>query len=233
MKIKLTHQRPTTRDLSIMVDLLRASTTITVALDKFKKIIPAESVSEALKLSRETGGLLAGERGGETINGFIGNSPIQIRDYAGETLILTTSNGTKILKSLKSKALIGSLINARAVASAAVELADHEIEIIMAGVNGRFAIEDFLAAGEIIYYLRDHELEEFAKAALMATNDRKMVDDAILNSESALKLKKLGFIKDVEFSIQRNISQNVPIYDGELIKKIQNKISDGPWKKNT
>ncbi len=202
-----------------MVDLLRASTTITVALDKFKKVIPAESVSEALEISKETGGLLAGERGGETIKGFIGNSPLQIQDYNGETLILTTTNGTRILKSLKSKALIGSLINARAVARAAVELANNEIEIIMAGVNGRFAIEDFLTAGEIIYYLRDYELDEFAKAAMIAAHDKRIVDDMILNSSSALKLKKLGFFEDVKFSIQRNISKNVPIYNGKLIKK--------------
>ncbi|MBC7101381.1 2-phosphosulfolactate phosphatase [Methanothermobacter tenebrarum] len=219
MRISLTHQRSSTEDLSIMVDLLRASTTITVALDKFKKVIPAESVSEALEISKETGGLLAGERGGETIKGFIGNSPLQIQDYNGETLILTTTNGTRILKSLKSKALIGSLINARAVARAAVELANNEIEIIMAGVNGRFAIEDFLTAGEIIYYLRDYELDEFAKAAMIAAHDKRIVDDMILNSSSALKLKKLGFFEDVKFSIQRNISKNVPIYNGKLIKK--------------
>lgn len=202
-----------------MVDLLRASTTITVALDRFKKIIPAKGVSEALEISKKTGGLLAGERGGETIKGFIGNSPLQIQDYNGETLILTTTNGTRILKSLKSKALIGSLINARAVARAAVELANNEIEIIMAGVNGRFAIEDFLTAGEIIYYLRDYELDEFAKAAMIAAHDRRIVDDMILNSSSALKLKKLGFFEDVKFSIQRNISSNVPLYNGKIIKK--------------
>ncbi|MDI9623526.1 MAG: 2-phosphosulfolactate phosphatase [Methanothermobacter sp.] len=219
MKISLTHQRSTTEDLSIMVDLLRASTTITVALDRFKKIIPAKGVSEALEISKKTGGLLAGERGGETIKGFIGNSPLQIQDYNGETLILTTTNGTRILKSLKSKALIGSLINARAVARAAVELANNEIEIIMAGVNGRFAIEDFLTAGEIIYYLRDYELDEFAKAAMIAAHDRRIVDDMILNSSSALKLKKLGFFEDVKFSIQRNISSNVPLYNGKIIKK--------------
>jgi len=219
MKIRLTHQRSTTQDLSIMVDLLRASTTITVALDNFERIIPARSVDEALKISKEIGGLLAGERGGETIKGFIGNSPLQIQNYKGKTLILTTSNGTRILKSLRSKALIGSLINARAVARAAVELANDEIEIIMAGVNGRFAIEDFLTAGEIIYYLRDFQLDEFAKAAMIAAHDKRIVDEMILTSNSALKLKKLGFFEDVKFSIQRNISNNVPIYDRKLIKK--------------
>jgi len=197
-----------------MVDLLRASTTITMALDNFKRIIPAGSVEEALKISKETGGLLAGERGGETIEGFIGNSPLQIQNYKGKTLILTTSNGTRILKNLRSRALIGSIINAKAVAHAAVELANNEIEIIMVGVNGRFAIEDFLTAGEIIYYLRDFRLDEFAKAALIAARDKKIVDNMILNSSSALKLKKLGFFEDVKFSIQRNISGNVPIYDG-------------------
>ncbi len=220
MKIRLSHHRSTTRNLAIMVDLLRASTTITSALDNFGMIIPVANIEEALKLSEKIGGVLAGERGGETIKGFIGNSPIEVKNYSGKTLILTTTNGTKILKSLKSNALIGSLINAKAVANAALDLAEDDIEIIMAGVNGRFAIEDFLTAGEIIYYLRDYEVDECAKAALMAVHDKKIVDDAILNSRSALKLKKLGFSEDVKFSLQRNISRNVPFYDGETIKNL-------------
>ena len=82
---------------------------------------------------------------GATIEGFdTGNSPLEIQKFSGKTLIITTSNGTRILEEIKGRALIGSFINAQAVAQKASEIAGDHIEVVMAGVRGRFAIEDFL-----------------------------------------------------------------------------------------
>ena len=118
MKVTLSFEESSGSDVSIMVDALRASTTITLSLDKFDKIIPCFSPQEAFKLKEEFGGLIAGERGGKQIEGFdIGNSPIAIRDLKTDekTLILTTSNGTRILENMNGKVLVGSLVNAKAV----------------------------------------------------------------------------------------------------------------------
>ena len=47
MKVSLSFEKGSSKDLSIMVDALRASTTMTVALDKFKEIYPAYTPEEA------------------------------------------------------------------------------------------------------------------------------------------------------------------------------------------
>ena len=82
----------------------------------------------------------------------------------------------------------------------------------MAGVEGNFAIEDFLGAGEIISNLLNNELEEMALASYLAIRDKNMVDEAIKNSRSARKLGEIGLSDDVDFCLKRNIYDSVPVY---------------------
>jgi 2-phosphosulfolactate phosphatase len=224
MLVSLSFDKSYSKDVAIMVDVLRASTTITVALNNFNKIIAVKDKSMAIKLAKEYNAVLAGERDGAPLPGFdTGNSPVEIKNFSGDALVLTTTNGTRILEGMKAKSLIGSFVNAKAVAQKASEIADNHIEIVMAGVRGRFAIEDFLGAGEIISYLKNYELDEMAQAAYMASMDEKMVNKAIINSKSALGLQKLGFLDDITFSIKKNIYDIIPIYEKHIIKKLNNK----------
>ena len=147
-----------------MDDALRASTTMTIALDKFKEIYPAYTPEQAMEIAKEKDAILAGERTGRTIEGFeLGNSPGEMKKYAGakDSLVLTTTNGVRALENMKSDIiLIGAFVNAKACAKAACELATEHIEIVMGGFNRTFAIEDFLAAGEILYWIQkelDHQ----------------------------------------------------------------------------
>lgn len=220
MKVTLSFEESSSGDVSIMVDALRASTTITLALDTFKKIIPCFTPEEAMDLKEKIGGIVAGERMGKQIEGFdIGNSPSQIKDLktTEDTLILTTSNGTRILENMTSKVLVGSMVNARAAGTKSIQLASEHIDVVMAGVKGEFAIEDFLAAGEILYWisemLEDCELSEYAKSAILASRDYELVKDAFLNSRTAKRLIELGYRNDVELSMMRNITDNVAAYE--------------------
>jgi 2-phosphosulfolactate phosphatase len=219
MKVTLSFEESSSSDVSIMVDALRASTTITLAFNNFKRVIPCFTPEEALDLKEKVGGVLAGERSGKQIEGFeIGNSPSVIKDFktSEDTLILTTTNGTRILENMDSKVLVGSMVNAEAVGQKSVKLAGEHIDVVMAGVRGEFAIEDFLAAGEILYWINknldDCELSEYAKAAILATRDYEMVMEAFLNSRTARRLIELNYREDVELSVMRNISGNVAIY---------------------
>lgn len=220
MEVTLTFEENFNNDVSIMVDALRASTTITLALNNFKKIIPCFSPEDAFKLKDEFGGILAGERGGAKIDGFdIGNTPVGISNYETpeDTLILTTSNGTRILENMEGTILVGSLVNAKAVGQLSSQIADDCIEVVMAGVRGEFAIEDFLAAGEILYWicknLNDVELSEYAKSAILASRDYVSLKEAFINSRSAKRLIELGYEKDVQYCCEKNISDNVAIYN--------------------
>ena len=220
----MSFEESSSSDVSIMVDALRASTTITMALNNFKRIIPCFTPEEALDLKENVGGILAGERNGKQIEGFdIGNSPSAIKDFKASenTLILTTTNGTRILEKMNSKVLVGSMVNAESAGKKSIQLATDHIDVVMAGVKGKFAIEDYLAAGEILYWISENleecELSEYAQTAILATRDYELAKEAFLNSRTAKRLTELGYREDIELSVMRNITDNVAIYqDNEL-----------------
>lgn len=222
MRITLSLDRSYSEDLSIMVDALRASTTIITALQSFNNVIPVKDITNAFKMAEIHKAILAGERDGAQIDGFdVGNSPVDIKNFKGEVLVLTTTNGTRVLEGMMSKVLIGSFINSQAVAQRALELADDHIEVVMAGVKGKFVIEDFLCAGEIMAHLKDENLDEMALASFIASSDRDLVDEAVRNSDSADGLRTLGLDKDIEFSLKRDIYNTVPIYKDGIIKALK------------
>lgn len=232
MKITLSFEKTSTTDVSIMVDALRASSSIVLGLNNFKEIIPCFTPEEAFELGEKYNAILAGEREGIKIKGFdIGNSPKAIETYKippekKDTLILTTSNGTRILKDMKSTVLVGSIVNAEAVGKKSVEIAENEIDVVMAGYKGNFALEDFLASGEIIYWIEkeladnsiEFEISDFAKAAILASRDYENVKKAFYNCNSGRKLKKLNSQDDVTYCVQKNISDNVAIYKNGKLK---------------
>ena len=227
MKVTLSFEESESSDVSIMVDALRASSTITVALDKFKKVIPCFTLEEALKIKETTGGVVAGERMGKQVDGFdLGNSPTAINDFetSEDTLILTTSNGTRILENMHSKVLIGSMINARSVAKESVEIAHEHIDVVMAGVKGNFAIEDYLASGEILYWIEQElgecELSEYAQTAILASRDYESLKKSFINSRTAKRLIELGYENDVNFCCLRNITENVAVYENNQLNLI-------------
>ncbi|KAF5089267.1 2-phosphosulfolactate phosphatase [Methanobacterium aggregans] len=220
MKISLSLENSNSRDVTIMVDALRASTTMITALENFQTIIPVKNIEDAEKLASKYCAVLAGERGGAAVKGFdTGNSPVEIQNFKGEILVLTTTNGTRILEGLKSKALVGSFVNAESVAKKALDIAENHIEVVMAGVNGRFAIEDFLGAGAIISNLQDHALDEMALASVMASQNKNWVNIAVKTSKSAQGLYELGLGDDVDFCLKHNIYDTVPMYKNGKIKR--------------
>lgn len=239
MRITLNLEKTTSKDISIMVDAFRASTSITIAMDKFNEVMPAFTPEKAEKIAKKTKGILAGERMGAKIKGFdIGNSPVDIKniDTTSNNLVLTTSNGTRILEMMDSTVLIGSFINAKSVAETSLKLAknnnfDH-IDIVMAGWKGNFAIEDFLASGEIIYWIWkklkgsndekfDFSISEYAQSAVLASRDYDAVKKVVCNARPSKRLIKLGYKRDIEFSLQKNISENVAIYENGVLKLIK------------
>ena len=123
------------------------------------------------------------------------------------------------IRNMKSTVLVGSMINAREAARRSIEIADDHIDVVMAGVKGEFAIEDFLASGEILYWisqeLDDCELSEYAKSAILASRDYDSLKEAFTNSRSARRLIELGYESDVELCSMKNISTNVAIYENQ------------------
>ena len=117
--------------------------------------------------------------------------------------------------------LIGCLANAESCGLKSVELAENHIDVVMAGVKGKFAVEDFLASGEILYQisrnLDEYELSEYAKAAILASRNHEAVISAVKSSNTAKRLIKLGYGDDVDLCCEKNISDNVGNYFNKRI----------------
>jgi 2-phosphosulfolactate phosphatase len=156
--------------LGIVVDVLRATSTITQALASgYERVYCALEVEEARALRETLGeGLLGGERNAVKIEGFdVGASP---RELLGEprekTVIFSTTNGTRAILETASRCeevLLGSLLNLDAVATAARERGE-DVALICAGFQGRFALDDAYCAGRIVQLLGG-EPSDSSKAA--------------------------------------------------------------------
>lgn len=230
----------TTDDTTVVCDLLRASTTITVALSNFACVIPVNTAEEAFEIKDSLNSvILAGEDNLNNIPGFdLSNSPcgiLKIKDY--DVLVLKTSNGTKVLEGIKArnediKVLIGTSINAHAVAQKALELADHEIELIMAGRRHIFNIEDAIGTGIIIGEIKniakergiEIHLEESALANYLLAEDHKRDVELICHSDASKRLNKRNFHDDLILASHINICENVGLYDNKEIININR-----PW----
>lgn len=208
-------------DAAIVVDVLRASTTITTLLSFVDEVYITTSTS------KKENAIYIGERRGKKIEGFdFGNSPTEIlankdiimeRYENGEKVILTTTNGTRVLKSLEAEDIfIGAIVNAKFVAEAVEEF--ENISLVPCHRENNFAIDDFIGCGIIAKYL-NREFDELTKVALELTKHDWM--SLILNSSSAKNLKNLGYEKDVLFALLENSINVVGIYDKEESKVVR------------
>lgn len=221
----------------VVIDLLRASTTICHALAAgAREVTPFVEVDDLLRAAdgRDRAGLLlGGERGGELIEGFdLGNSP---RDYTpevvfGKQILFTTSNGTRALHHarLAAKVAVGCLANL----SALTESLSHDVDVhlLCAGTNGHVSREDILAAGAIAYELTNNDrparrLNDAAESARgewqeLLTTARSA--DRTADEQLAVELRdtphgktliKLGFETDLALCARRDAAAVAPIYD--------------------
>ena len=148
--------------IAVVIDVLRASTTIVTALAHgatgVRPVLTVE-VARALAAGFGSGVLLGGERGGLRIDGFdLGNSPLEYSRarVAGRRIVITTTNGTAAVDACTdaSEVLIGAIVNRAAAAARARELAvahgTSTIHLVCAGTDGEVTEEDRLAAGAIL-----------------------------------------------------------------------------------
>jgi 2-phosphosulfolactate phosphatase len=157
----------------IVVDVLRATSTIAQALaGGYTRVLCCAEIDEARAVRDEFGdAVLAGERNGEPIPGFdFGNSPRDFVEPSAENLILTTTNGTRAIVEAAARCdvvLVGSLLNLDPVATAARERGE-DVEVVCAGVQGEFALDDAYCAGRIVERLGGQPTEAGEEALRIA-----------------------------------------------------------------
>ena len=235
MKIDIVYNRKEISGLEnntvIMIDVLRASTTIIAAFSNgCKNIMPVLEVDDALKLySEDNDLLLCGERRGLKPENFhLGNSPF---DYTREIveerkLIYTTTNGTKSLLAAKGAKhiLIGTFVNLKAVINKALSFGN-DITVLCAGREGEFSLEDAFCAGLMVTTINNLVCNldigdgarwgYYAVKSIMGVLDElndNQIQTFLSNTKHGKYLLSIGLQRDLAFCARQNIFEIVPEY---------------------
>ena len=149
---------------SVVIDVLRATTTIAWALENGADSVQVFEDVEELKKEAQTfpdkDKILLGERGGQKLDGFdLGNSPLGVsaEKVKGKRVFMSTTNGTRSLHRVRdSKSLYTmALPNRRAIAERLISDNPNEVWIVGSGWEGSYSLEDSLAAGALASLLID------------------------------------------------------------------------------
>ncbi|MDL1892394.1 2-phosphosulfolactate phosphatase [Sphingobacteriales bacterium CHB3] len=216
----------------VVVDVLRASTTIATALyNGAKEIIPVATVESAMEIVGNLDGdvtLLGGERDGKMIEGFhLGNSPLEYVEerVRGKSIVLTTSNGSQaILKARHAREMsVLGFVNISVIESVVRE-GEGDLVILCAGHDGFFSMEDAVCAGMLIHRLVDGSKAEMelgdagiASVALYK-NQGKSILKMLRNSEHGKYLDEIGFRNDLEACAAADAMPVVPQFLGNVVK---------------
>ena len=210
----------------VIIDIFRATSTITAALHNGAAcVIPVASVEECITIGNQTpNSITAGERDGKVATGLAyGNSPFEypVDFINGKTLVLTTTNGTKLLHMVKGAAniVIGSFLNLDAVIDF-LKKDDKPVVLGCAAWKDRFNLEDTLFAGAVASALQqDFTINcDSARAAIHLHEASKGEYLAFLkNSSHYNRLSGYGLIKDLEYCTSTNLHPIVPILKGDQL----------------
>jgi 2-phosphosulfolactate phosphatase len=200
--------------LGIVVDVLRASSSIAQALAAgYRRVLCCAEIEEARAL-RETleDAVVGGEREAVRIEGFeIGASPREFVEPQSETLILTTTNGTRSILAAAERCdevVLGSLLNLDAVAEAA-RSSGKDVVVLCSGFKGAFALDDAYCAGRIVALLDATRSDAAIAAELVASSFPTAL--AALNART---YGPPGLEKDIEFCAQESVLDVVPRFNG-------------------
>ena len=211
----------------VLVDILRATTTICAAVGNgVEAIIPVATHEEARRLKSQ-GFLVASEKDGVQLDfADFGNSAFSFtRDaIGGRTLVYCTTNGTRALAIAKgaSSIVIGAFINISAVTEwLAAQRKD--VVVLCSGWKNKFCLEDTLFAGALTRRLLDTgAFQTECDSAHAAMDLWSLAEGDVLGyvekAAQRHRLNKLGLDDVIPYSFVCDLVNVVPVFDGKLIK---------------
>ncbi len=161
--------------VGIVVDVVRATSTIPQALSSgYRRVLCCAEIEDARRLRAEIeGSLVGGERDGKKIDGFdVGASPREFFEAGADTLIMSTTNGTRTILDAAERCglvLLGSLLNLSALVEEVRERGE-DVAVICAGFKGSFALDDAYCAGRIVALLGAERSDAAIAAELVAAS---------------------------------------------------------------
>ncbi|HTI11712.1 MAG TPA: 2-phosphosulfolactate phosphatase [Puia sp.] len=214
----------------VIIDVLRATSTIATALyNGAKCVIPVDSVAKCIELGRQIDGITAGERDGRIAEGLEhGNSPFEYpREFVGgKTLVLTTTNGTKLLHMALDRGagqiITGSFPNLGAVCQ---YLLSQNLPVVLgcAAWKDRVNIEDLLFAGAVINQVKDHfdincDSSQIAETLYLEARSDLYEFMKAKNASHYHRLSNYGLEKDIRYCLTPDTANVLPLYEnGKLI----------------
>jgi 2-phosphosulfolactate phosphatase len=207
--VAFTPAEAATAELGIVVDVLRATSTIAQALASgYRRVLCCADVEQARALRGSLDdAIVGGERDAVRIEGFdVGASPREFLDPRAETLVLSTTNGTRAILTAAERCeevVLGSLLNLGAVV--AVARAADDVAILCAGFKGAFAFDDAYCAGRIVALLGGDRTDAGIAAELLA---RAFPDP--LDGLNARTYGPPGLEADIEWCARESVLDVVP-----------------------
>lgn len=209
------------KSIVVVVDVLRATSSMCLAIENgIEQIIPVSTVEEALEYKNGDDYILAAERNGQLVKGFdFGNSPqqyLQPEFLKGKTLVMTTTNGTKMINIAKNdhRVVIGSFLNITALTNWLKGL-NEDVIICCSGWKGRFCLEDTLFAGALASRLMAEGFESDCDSVLASGRlynaSKNNLYLALEDSSHRKRLANLDIDKDVKLCLEHDLSDHIPI----------------------
>jgi 2-phosphosulfolactate phosphatase len=192
----------------VVVDVLRATSTIAQALSSgYRRVLCCAEIDDALALRAEIpDSLVGGERKAVQVKGFdVGASPREFLEPRADTLILSTTNGTRaILETAQrcEEVVLGSILNLAAVARAS---AAGDAVIVCAGFQGAFALDDAYCAGRIVQLVDGERTDAAIASELIAR-----AFPTALEAFNARTYGPPGLEEDIAFCARENVLHVVP-----------------------
>jgi 2-phosphosulfolactate phosphatase len=217
----------------VVIDVLRATTSMCVALDHgAEHIVPVASVEECAALKAQ-GYLAAAERNGQTVEGFeFGNSPYSfMHDLRGKRLAMTTTNGTQAIAAAHAAEhlVIGAYVNISALAEWLLQLAAPRVILLCSGWKNNPNLEDSSFAGALAERLLGHYTAG-DDATVLATSlyrtalvaPRRFLD----RSSHFARLISLGLQRDAKYCLRADTHPVVPILrQGQLVDALREPLA--------
>jgi len=228
----LLHLYDISNSIVVVIDVLRATSTIVTALNNGARcVIPVDSISRCMEIGKQIHGITAGERDGKIAEGLeYGNSPFEYpKEFIeGQTLVLTTTNGTRLLHMALEKGakeiVIGSFANLSAVCDH-LTAKNKDVMLACAAWKDRVNMEDSLFAGAVISRVRDHftiNCDSSHIAEKMYEKGKKDLFDFMKKNEASHYHRLMGFglEKDIRYCLSEDEANVLPVYnDGKLVLK--------------
>jgi 2-phosphosulfolactate phosphatase len=216
----------------VIIDVFRATSTIATALyNGAKCVIPVDSVSRCIELGNQIDCITAGERDGKVAEGLeYGNSPFEYsREFIeGKTLVLTTTNGTRLLHMALEKGageiITGAFTNFSAVCDHLIEM-NKNVILGCASWKDRVNMEDALFAGAVISKISEQfsiNCDSSHIAKVMYEKGKKDLFEFIKKNEAShyRRLMSFGLEKDIRYCLTPDEANVLPVYkDGKLMVK--------------